>query len=76
MTVASLSASLAEAVIPTGVPFEAFSATLPPLGPSVLVGPTSGLSFTFVTAMANACELKLPAASVARIVMVWLVAAW
>ena len=38
------------AVIPTAVPVAAFSATLPPVAPSVSVGPTTALSLTLVTA--------------------------
>src|SRR6266480_3559217 len=71
--VAPRSASVACAVIPTAVPFAAFSATLPPLAPSVSVGPTTGLSLRLVTATANVVLLIEPSLEVANTVMLWLV---
>ena len=73
MTWPPASASLARAVTPTTVPLAAFSATVL-VSPLVSVGPTTGLSFTLLTAMLNVALLVEPSALVASTVMEWLVA--
>ena len=67
------SASLASAVMPTAVPFAAFSATVL-AAPLLSVGPTTGLSPALVTRMLNVWLLLEPSVEVASTVMLWLVA--
>ena len=72
--VAPGSASVAWAVIPTAVPVAAFSATLPPVAPSVSVGPTTGVVVDVGHRDRERLALLVePSLEVARTVMAWLV---